>query len=139
MIAVDSSLIALNYIRAHSSPDLHRRKYRPKQQPQLSGTVLSIGSLQKLVMSSHCKETPDFCLAGKQLLQLCIVYMFFPRCCVSWRNGEKRGQKENWTKKRLPVPETHVGAKLADAAGPVALRAGEKSNMGATGHKDVTS
>lgn len=51
--------------------------------------------------------------------------------------GKKK--KENSTKHILPVPENHVGAKLADAAGPAALRAGDKSNMGATGHKDVTS
>lgn len=76
-----------------------------------------------------------------------LLPMFFPRCCVSWQNGEKRGQKAYRgeekrrirLKKGLSAPENHVGAKLADAAGPVALRAGEKSNTGATGHKDVTS
>lgn len=63
--------------------------------------------------------------------------MTSPRCRVSGRPG-KKGTKEG-TEIRIGVPENHVGAKQADAAGPVALRAGEESNMGATGHEDVTS
>lgn len=113
---------------AQTSPDLHRTKPNP-QLPALFPLRNWLGS-PKLRTNVHRENLPNY--PG---FVPCLQDLPTPPCLrTSWQKGTKEG-----TESRIRVPENHVGAKLADAAGPVALRAGEESNMGATGHKDVTS
>lgn len=57
------------------------------------GTVLNVCFFQKLVLRTY--ENPDFCLAGKQILRYCVVYMLSP-----WQNGGKREQNASRGRKR---------------------------------------